>query len=574
LNAYVIDLGALKKAYENSDLTNFLVELPYGETEPVAITLAEWHNAKQINLVGLFRSLNWNELNDQADRRWRQIFSAALSHLHIEPKVALELCYQILDIKTDATQHDVFSGFEGWLSQSETNAEITTELILGSKRDSVLLWTALLSWGKKDADKAISAAIKASSDKRLHIRSQSIRALGLIIGGSEDVIADKDNTLVEIAANEIVEDHLSAIDAILCICDDGSNSSQKLIDCLDSVAKNPLPETRNQLIAGLLFHPKAFSETLRDTVFVLMETVTSEYPATLDHIDLILYKLDTDQERNRIFNIMSAIAHQKNAAPKLDIFDSTSYKLQSGDNSVLGWFVINWLLDGQFSTCNAVNSFFPPLDQSIYNFDLSEFNLSDSEIYYLTRKVFVYLMFDHGPAVSLLAACLVAISSRAKKDLEIEIGNFWLRNFPGDIKLFKAHIKTYPSRGMKASIKRMGKMIDEYSAPLHNLPRNPAMRPSALERRAQAEIDHQRQKEISKHADKKSILGSIFHKSILLYGRSSIVYVHRGKGEDPIRQEMQLQTFETSTAIPRMDVLYPARLNYMLHKFRREKRPK
>ena len=39
---------------------------------------------------------------------------------------------------------------------------------------------------------------------------------------------------------------------------------------------------------------------------------------------------------------------------------------------------------------------------------------------------------------------------------------------------------------------------------------------------------------------------------ILLYGNSSIYYIHQGDGES-IRQEMQMQTFSHSTEMPRLD---------------------
>ncbi|RUW52218.1 hypothetical protein EOA32_13505 [Mesorhizobium sp. M1A.F.Ca.ET.072.01.1.1] len=90
----------------------------------------------------------------------------------------------------------------------------------------------------------------------------------------------------------------------------------------------------------------------------------------------------------------------------------------------------------------------------------------------------------------------------------------------------------------------------------------------------QTEIAQERNKQIGRIAEENSIFAGLFHKSTLLYGRSSVVYVYPDSSGEPIRQVMQLQSFETSSALPRMDVLYPARLNYLIYRLRVEERPK
>ncbi len=57
---------------------------------------------------------------------------------------------------------------------------------------------------------------------------------------------------------------------------------------------------------------------------------------------------------------------------------------------------------------------------------------------------------------------------------------------------------------------------------------------------------------------------------ILLYGNSSIYYIHQGDGES-IRQEMQMQTFSHSTEMPRLDALDPVLLDYFLITCRSER---
>lgn len=573
MSEFEVDLTALRESHRDGELEEFLITLSYGQVEPAARALAEWHNAGEIDLTSIFTSLEWQGSNNRSERRWLRIFGISLERLIIDAETALLLCHQILDSKLTANKHHVFSGFEKWLVNTNIHAKSIVKLILALGKDSQLFNAAILSWGKANPGEAIACAIEQTENEFPVIRMQAIRSLGYIDGESKKNSSAKLEALLTLSKSDNSDNQLNALEAMLTL---GSKSVEPLtmIDKrLHELVDESAPAIQVKLIEGLLYHPNAFRDGLKSKTLGLMKSVSKEQIQTLDQIDMILSKMNVTEDRELITDVIDGILTQGQSAPKLQVFDSFNHAILSGDNNTLGNYVVHWLLGGKYSICSELGNIFPPLDMSIYEFSLDAFELNDNEIFYLARKIFVYLMYDHGPAVSLLSACLESITQNSRKGLEVEIGDFWLRNFPGDIQLFQSHVEAFELKGLKASIKRMKGMIKSYSNPLHKLPRNPAMRPSALQRRVQAEIQHQQQRDIRKQADKQSVLGSIFHKSTLLYGRSSIVYVHRGKNEEPIRQEMQMQTYQTSTALPRMDCLYPARLNYLLHIFRSEKRP-
>ncbi|WP_342652073.1 hypothetical protein NM449_02295 [Vibrio metschnikovii] len=69
--------------------------------------------------------------------------------------------------------------------------------------------------------------------------------------------------------------------------------------------------------------------------------------------------------------------------------------------------------------------------------------------------------------------------------------------------------------------------------------------------------------------------GSIFFdliemKQTLLYGNSSIYYMQLGDGEQ-VRQETQMHSFSHSTEMPRLNVLDPESLDYILRVYRYER---
>lgn len=70
-----------------------------------------------------------------------------------------------------------------------------------------------------------------------------------------------------------------------------------------------------------------------------------------------------------------------------------------------------------------------------------------------------------------------------------------------------------------------------------------------------------------KQAEKKSILALLATRQVLLYGHKSISYFE-GPGGKKQRSEMKMHSFSHSIESPRLDILEPFDLDYMLRVFR------
>ncbi len=574
MSVAIISKIEIVEAMNAQALTEFIMQIDFGQLDRVSELLAELHNTGTFDLIRHLEQLYWNEMPQRERSRWLHILQKSIPKVQSEPTQIIQFFHETLDCVPRGNIYGLQKGYEDWVVENTSCLpEIANALRLG-QRDTELLGATLYAWRQFDIDAALQAAIDFSLDSKPKMRSQAIGALGFFNYESPQNLDAAEQRLLELSRSDNNDDRVAALGSIIRILENLADKPVTLLSAIEAATDSPSTEVRHQLIWGFARHRKAYPENLRNIVLNLMVSVSVEHEGTLDVVDSALYAMDFDQEYEDIFNVLTALASQDQGAPKLKALDSTSHKLLSSSPAKLGWFVVGWLLESHHAVCRQLDSFFPPLDESLYNFSLAEFALSDADVSYLTRKIFGYLVFSHGPAVSLLSACLAAVKLEQRKSIESGIAAFWLRNFPNDLELFDAHCKTFPKKGMKASIDRMRKIVEDYQAPLRALPRNPAMRPSSLERRVQAELRHQQQKDIHKKAEENSILGSLFHKSVLLYGRSSVFYMSDGGDKDPVRQEMQMQHFETSSALPRMDALYPTRLNYLMHRFRNESRPK
>ena len=532
--------------------------------------LADLHASGSVELFKFLSRIDWVALEAKFRSRWSVAIEVAVGQIRSDPKTTICGLHNILDGARQVDTYLLFKSFEKW---TQTNADRLVEVrdvIAACERDSELVHAFLANWAKHDAAAALETALDWSQSAKTQTRHQAIISLSAIVqaGGDADTICRK---LVNLMEKGCELDQVSAVTAANRILGNDSKPIQPLVIALELLAQNPSQSVRHQLIDGLA-RSGGYPQSLKEKVYGLFP-VSDEAPNALRLIDLALSELDLETDFQLVCELISNLLLQDGENPtKLDDLDLFLHTLRAAPAAVLGRYLIHWLLAGQQKICSQLNDLFPPIDQSVYEFDFADSKLSVAEVVYLSRKIYVYLFFCHGPAVSLLIQCLMSLPLDERKRLEMDIASFWLRNFPSDLELFGRYAETYPTRGLKASLERMNNAVNAYREPLQQLKLNKAFHPSPLERRVQAEIRREQDAEVSKMMKERSIFMSIFPTSTLLYGRAAISRIFHSSGSSS-RQVIPMKSFETSTALPRMDVLYPAHLSYLMFRFRNEKRP-
>lgn len=464
-------------------------------------------------------------------------------------------------------------GFVGWCSVNPSLLRGFAASIASGKEDAPYLHALLVHLHAIEPDEAFAVAVDFTDDQRPDVKRQAISALA-----GFDLSDQNQADAVEARVLELIgsTDAGVARSAILAACQLIRRPGQAYAGLLEILQRDDLvasAEGRRALTIGLLGQPKMLPPPLDRTLTALVRRLSLDDQEDVSLLNQWLYHTDIDVDRHIVLEVLNAVIANSSDGWSFQGVHGFRHR-DTGQGGVLGWYVIRWLLDGTHRTRDNLHELFAPLDSSIHQFSLSGMGLRDADVHYLARKVFAYLMFSHGPAVSMLCAFLIELKGAGKKDLEDFVATFWLRNFPADLELFDAYSKQHPKSRLKASIQRIRSGLDAYLGPLKALPPNPALRPSSLERRVQAEIAHDRSKEIRRNADRGSIFSQLMQKSVLLYGRSSVSYMQTEDPANSVRQVVPLHTFETSMAVPSMDVLAPARLMHLLYRFRSEARPK
>lgn len=541
--------------------------------EATGRAMAALHAEGRTDAMSFLLELEWFTMPFR--RKWilRHALEAFAGHVEDNSQKVLAFFQAARHLDGSGSNHALDQAFEAWCDTHRSAVPDFVRSIKDKDVESAYLHAMLIRLWRDAPEDAIEFAVSFSRNPRDDMRSQAIFALG---GFDYRNAADAEPAIVRLLELLPTSDPSDARAAILASCSlvrKPFGVDMRIVDALRSDGIAGDVERRRLLISGLLGRGGEVPTELADATTHLVRRLSLLDQFDVGLINRWLYEADLHRDRGIVLDVLSDVAANSADQWSFRALHGFTHRVSAATPSNLGWYVVKWLLEGTHQIRENLHELFSPLDQSIHGFDLSDLGLTKAEVPFLARKVFVHLMFSHGPAVSMLCALLTQLKGKKRMDLETEISDFWLRNFPNDIELFDAFERLHARSGLKASIGRLRSALNTYRAPIKDMSANPALRPSTMERRVQMEIAHERSRQVMRRADENSIFAQLVHKSVLLYGRSSVSYVQAGDG-DPVRQVLPFQHIEHSVAIPTMDVLAPTRLLMLLQRFRNEPRPR
>ncbi|WP_284778352.1 hypothetical protein [Agrobacterium sp. lyk4-40-TYG-31] len=555
-------------AIADGGLVALVAGMSFEAAEAAGVLAAESHDARAIDIISLAEALEWLVLDRSHAVRLAFMLRGFIGATAETASRLIPFTHSLISMSSEHSSYGYEQAIGRWL-EGDVARCVATMQVLRSKSDSPFVALLLDKWRQKDPSAALGAALEFSVDKAPTAVRAAVIALGGYAGATCDIREQAVEELVARLADENSAIRHAAIFGAARHLAEG-NLPLSLIASLEALAHDPGPDDRDQLITCFVQNRYPYPEPLRQRTFELMKNVTSQNPRVLGLVDAALSEADLLTDRQMVADTISAIVGNASADVDLENFQSTIYKIQASGDENLGWFATEWLLHGGIAIRDQVHDLFDPLDRKIYDFNLKPFGLTEEGIFFLARKIFGFLLVAHGPAASLLCACLQSLSGKPQKDLEIGIVSFWLMNYPGDIELYQKLAAKSKVRSLKSSIGRVRKSHEAREAKYAALPSNPALQPSTSERRVQAEIDFEQRTKINRSAEERSIFSNLFHKSTILHGRSSIFYMEDLSGGEPIRQVTPLASYEVSTPIARMGVLQPVVFDRMVRLFRVE----
>ena len=335
---------------------------------------------------------------------------------------------------------------------------------------------------------------------------------------------------------------------------------------------NPNYVSRRAIANGLLANGKFYTDPMICASFDALKGTSSNDAHTIQLIDDVLYQWDMDDDRERVFDLLTGLLNRDDDAINIDELENFQHRLTNGPGSVLGWYVVKLLLTGNDRLCNAANQLLPYREAPEgLDIDLTPFALDPPWTLFLAKKLLGYCLINAASASALLLTCLRSVSKKNRSELEDLIFDYFLINYPGAIKQFESILsKKDPAR---VSVKRLSRRIEEYLERLRKSGICDAFKPGERERLLQFHRKSDFWQKVHEDAEKHSALFQLAHKAVLLYGTRPIVYTYTGDESDPVRKEIALGNHEFTAEFPRLESIDPVGLQYATRRFRSEPLP-
>lgn len=550
-----------------------------------------------VSYLAVFDAADIINVDRRARVQWSYLLKESLPAYDADPPWVWKtyLAYSAAH-KTQGAMHAVLDGIEGWMAAYPHRQQPMLSIAIGNGvSDSPIPWLVMRAMVNSDAPAALAAALALTDDPRAQVRAGAIATLGQLVGNTEvkDEPADRLLALFDRAEDEEIsnESRALALRAMLSHLETASKRRSDFNSRVDAALSQSEANLRYQLYDSLFRQKTALTKSQSQALFSTMSEIAPEDRGTMEAAGMALYGLDPIKDRAEILSHLSTfLASQRGR--KLEELYFIDSRISDAGPEIPYFYAADMLVDGRFRVANAVSDLFGPIDETIGVLDFEDPRWTDGkasrwtpeQLGYLVRRSVAFLFFSHGPAVSLMGSALARLAdlvraggkgtanAKRHRDDSIDfIQHIWLRCYPGDIDLFEAFASQCPCA--KTLVQKIKRDLAAYQTAVFELPPNKAFRRSAHEEQVQSEQWRQRQVAISNVANKTSIFADIMSKRVLLYGDSAMMNAPT-LGTEPERDIVTpMHTFETSMALPRLEILHPVKFGRLLYRLRSEAPP-
>ncbi|HHX8585373.1 TPA: hypothetical protein ACVO3D_003841 [Vibrio diabolicus] len=550
-------------------VNDLYVEEIRSEEKILKDALSELHNAGEIDLVEIIRRVDKSSSGHDFFTILHA-FEGALPSLNASVEDVLRcLVHLTQQAGRDLAAGGIYGAFERFcrveaqrprdsigfiLSQSELNAY------------ALFLSSSILAYDSDHVVDAIQTTESLIANRNDVIRNQAYFALGRLDVGDAHA-----NVIWELIIGSASVEHesgccASILRATINFGDAFPSYWSQIEEFLRTFVEGAPPEVLYEISNIVAFQRVNLPEGVLELLVKQLANVSPEHKGIIDNIDHLLVNLVGKGSSSLALELLESILVVGVKFPHLDYF---SRELLSKHRDLLNHIVTKWFLSGDSTLCHGVSDLLHDVTSKDVELE-AEMALLGDEVkqVFVSHKAVGWLFMRPIAAASFILSIYETGSRTTCRHLDQVLYDPLLLSYPGELKRFFLscidkgfHVHTCELllgklQAYHSDIEKVAG-LKELMAPMENI--NVYWKESNKSMQAAYE-----------DASRGSIIDLIATKQTLLYGNSSIYYVHRGDGE-LVRQEMQMQSFSHSTEMPRLNVLDPESLDYILRVYRCER---
>ncbi|WP_133407038.1 hypothetical protein [Parashewanella tropica] len=545
------------------------VEEIRSEEKTLEDALSQLHNAGDIDLIEIIRGVDKSSYGYDFFTILHA-FESVLPSLDASVEDVLHcLLHLTQQAGRDLAVGGIYSVFERFCSMEEHRSSDSIRFILAQRELSAyapFLSSSILAYGSDRVSDAIQKTENLIASRNEIVRSQAYYALGRLKVGEMQA-----NVIWELLSGSASGERescccASILRSTISFGDAFPSYWSQIEDFLLTFVEGAPPEVLYEISHILAFQRIDLPKGVLKLLVKQLANVSPEHKGIIGNVDHLLVNLVEKGASSLALKLLESILTVGVKFPQLDYF---SRELLSKHHKLLNHIVTKWFLSGDSTLCHGVLDLLHDVTGKDVELE-AEMALLGDEVKkkFVSHKAVGWLFTRPVAAASFILSIYEIALRTTRKELKQVLYDPLLLSYPGELKRFfqscidkgfQAHPCDQLLERLQAYHSDIEKVseLKELTAPRENI--SVYWKESSKSMQAAYE-----------DASRGSIIDLIATKQTLLYGNSSIYYIHRADGEQ-VRQEMQMQSFSHSTEMPRLNVLDPESLDYILRVYRCER---
>lgn len=510
-------------------LADTVKDTAVSEREAIFTLVGQLHGAGEIDALGalLDPGAQWDWTPEWLARQ--QVLTALVPRL-VAP--IGRMMTAIGAIEAGMVQHILDDAFLSWCAANLSRAaEVITLVDGGTDVPDRFVLAALVAGLRTSPEHYLGISASMAKGNRPGSRHVGARALGLMLQTEDASVAH-------------------AVEALRSVIEDRGLNGQVRADALSAaieIAVRVPTAPAEQFIALLHRAPDDAGPGLLETCASAFGRYALRLPAPLfacmleilpklqpermqafDTIDMGLYELlSRPGGDDRALRFIEALVRREDGDSVLERLDSTRHAISNGNDPRLGRVVAHWLLSGEAALCNAAAK----LVRGVHGRELSlsvdfyEFSLSDAQASFLARKAIGWFLTQPAAVTSLIVSLLQQVTDAGTEPLGDLLFNPLLMNYPGSVRRHIEAVAPTLSSAARKAIDRTIANHDSYLRAIEAVGKVPELHQSERNRRIEFQRQNDQFSAARRDAEKRSVLLSMVHKTMLLHGVRTIGYV-------------------------------------------------
>lgn len=546
-------LTLICQVYEKEDLSgeDYLVQ-----------ALIELHNSSQIDLVKLLHSSDGGCVEHNYFKL-SKAFAQALPTLAADTEAVIKCISHLSSLA--GSDCGLYEAFKDFCKVKPERPAQSVQFILNKKNAQYphyFLSNAILAAHETEVDWAVKMIGLLTEHSLQTFRQQGYFAAACLMP-DESQSERLWKILKHSSETEIDESSKAALfRAILRHGIQFHSHWDRIYELLESFLINPSSNLLHEISRQIAFERTELPEKLLTLLIEHLRTITPQEKAIIDNIDYLLVKLFKQELNLLATSLLESLICQN---IELSAFDYLSSYLLENHSSLLSQLATKWFLSADKYLCKAVSDLLARSGDK--NIELSaDLSILDSDM----KKVFVcqkavgWLFASAATTGNFIISLYGTCTLGTQAELEQLLFEPLLLSYPGEFGKFLEHKADEGVHNELCS--RLLAKLEKYHADLDKIHHIKELRsPSENVRIYWKNVNLSMQK--ARDDGPKSIFENLFTVQNLLYGNSSIYYVHDGFDKKH-RAEMKMNKISFSTEMPRLNVIDPEGLNYLLKVFR------